>query len=283
MGMFDRGIQQRQQLRNQRELMDLQTQNQMRLNEHGQKLQLDTWNKTNYSSQMDQIKKAGLNPSMIYGMKGGGGVTTGSQGGGAAAGGSAPQANPMDIAQQAQIAAQIRLLNAETDKAKAETTNVGATEESTRVNTEIASIQKEILAGTKQLQIQQIESIAEQEVQRLKQMNVETHVAEETMQNEISKSTKELFGIAIANELMKAKTNLTSAQITEIVEKLRQGQEGLDLKRLEIETRRQLEQQNIDIKEIDVIWKNINKSASTIMELVPSNWIKKLFSKKVGF
>ena len=38
---------------------------------------LDMWNKTNYGAQMKHLQAAGLNPGLIYGMKGGGGVTTG--------------------------------------------------------------------------------------------------------------------------------------------------------------------------------------------------------------
>ena len=40
--------------------------------------QMDMWNATNYPAQVEQLNKAGLNPALEYGMKGGGGVTTGS-------------------------------------------------------------------------------------------------------------------------------------------------------------------------------------------------------------
>lgn len=44
--------------------------------------QLDMWNKTNYEAQIEHMKKAGLNPGLMYGMSGGGGTTTGNAGGG---------------------------------------------------------------------------------------------------------------------------------------------------------------------------------------------------------
>jgi hypothetical protein len=70
------------------ELMAQQFQNQTGLNIQGHELQFDMWLKTNYPSQVEQMKKAGLNPGLMYKGAGQGG-TTGSQGGGSAAGGSA--------------------------------------------------------------------------------------------------------------------------------------------------------------------------------------------------
>ena len=57
---------QKQQLRGQRKALEQQN-----------AAALDMWNKTNYEAQMAHLKNAGLNPGLIYGMKGGGGVTTG--------------------------------------------------------------------------------------------------------------------------------------------------------------------------------------------------------------
>ena len=76
-------------MKNQQKLMGLQMRNQMTLNEQGQKLQMDTWEATNYPAQMKMLEEAGLNPSLLYG-KGGSGGVTGSQGGGSAASGNAP-------------------------------------------------------------------------------------------------------------------------------------------------------------------------------------------------
>lgn len=42
---------------------------------------LEMWEKTNYSAQMEQLQKAGLNPGLIYGMGGAGGGTMGSSSG----------------------------------------------------------------------------------------------------------------------------------------------------------------------------------------------------------
>ena len=51
-----------QKQRRQKELMDYQ-----------QKHQLEMWEKTNYPAQVQQMKKAGLNPALMYGQAGTGG------------------------------------------------------------------------------------------------------------------------------------------------------------------------------------------------------------------
>lgn len=55
------------------------------LQEHARQQQMKTWNETNYAQQKDQMKKAGLNPALMYGMGGGAGGSVASAGGGAGA------------------------------------------------------------------------------------------------------------------------------------------------------------------------------------------------------
>jgi hypothetical protein len=118
---------------NQKGLNEQQMRNQQRLNLQGHELQMDMWNKTNYEAQIAQMKKAGLNPALMYGMKGGGGTTTGSQSGGSASGGSAsggqaPNKQPMDIGniiQAALAAAQIKNIEADTKLKETNANKIG--------------------------------------------------------------------------------------------------------------------------------------------------------------
>ena len=106
------------QLQNQQQLNVQQYENQRKLNEQGQQIQMDTFRATGPAAQIGMLKDAGLNPALMYGKGGMGGTTVGSQGGGSAsagsaAGGSAPGPNYMDIVAASQIAADIKLKEAQ--------------------------------------------------------------------------------------------------------------------------------------------------------------------------
>lgn len=122
-GMIGQKKRENRALKNQTKLMGIQKKNQMELNEQGYDLQKRMWDETNYQAQMNNIKGAGLNAGLIYGMKGGGGVTTGSQGGGSAQGGNAPSPQPMEIGNKMQAVAQLALLNAQRKNIEADTFN----------------------------------------------------------------------------------------------------------------------------------------------------------------
>jgi hypothetical protein len=160
-GLIQGAVQRRRDRRamdNQKELMGLQQQNQEKLNaqqmqnqqllnQQGSDLQMDMWNKTNYEAQIAQMKAAGLNPALMYGMKGGGGTTTGSQSGGSASGGSAaggnaPAPQQMDIGNLIQAA----LASAQIAKLNAETKNLQTTTESTGQDVVSKTFQNEINA-----------------------------------------------------------------------------------------------------------------------------------------
>lgn len=116
----------RRQLRQQRKLQELQIQGQKEMGEFNQQQALDLWDKTNYAAQREQLKKAGLNPGLLYGMSGGGGATANATPGNVS-GANAPNA-PMNKGMglelglaAAQTQAQIQLTKAQTEKTQAET------------------------------------------------------------------------------------------------------------------------------------------------------------------
>lgn len=128
----------KRQIEQQQKLTDMQIKGQKQMSDYSQKLQYDMWDKTNYNAQVMQMKKAGLNPGLMYGMGGGGGTTTGSASG-SVSGGSAPvggQEVGMGM-QMAMMGAQVRLTEAQAKKAEVEAAKAAgvdtkAVEESTR-------------------------------------------------------------------------------------------------------------------------------------------------------
>lgn len=126
-GIFGISDKQDQRQQNQtRALQDIQLQGAKNMTDYNYAKQLQMWKDTNYSAQIEQMDKAGVNPAMIYGKGGAGGATTGSGGGAMPSGASAgdPNAgvrNSMEIGMQI---ANMNLIKAQTAKTEAEAAKI---------------------------------------------------------------------------------------------------------------------------------------------------------------
>lgn len=234
-GMFGQRAREQRQHNRQKELMGIQYGNQQGLNQqqyehqrmldkYGSELQLQMWKDTNYPAQMAQLKAAGLNPALLYGMGGAGGATTGSQGGGSAQGGSAssgqaPMSPYMDMSQIIQGAmaqSQIQLNKAQAKKLDAEATNLGADTGlkeaqtlNTKVQTEINKLGLEIGHATKQDQIDEVT------------YRVESIIKNNNLTDEEAKKVKEqTLAIGIDNNLKESQTKLNDEERKAIATRL---------------------------------------------------------------
>lgn len=122
MGLVLGGIQDRRQLKQQQKLLDQQQKEDREQALFQQGLQYDMWKRTGPVGQMEQYKKAGLNPALMYGMGGGGGQSMGQPTGNVNAEG-APRGGgeAMGMMQIAAQQAQIELLKAQAENTKADT------------------------------------------------------------------------------------------------------------------------------------------------------------------
>ena len=100
---------QQQQVQDQKELMEL-----------GNNLAYQNWLRTNYSAQVEQMKKAGLNVGMMYGKGGGAGGTLQGSSGSASKADTIPLDISNAISQNRAIESQIKVNEAQADKLKAE-------------------------------------------------------------------------------------------------------------------------------------------------------------------
>ena len=149
--------------------------------------QYDLWQRTGAVGQMEQLKKAGLNPGLMYGMGGAGGATTGSPGGPTVQAGEAPKGEPikaMDIMNSMQLSmmqAQKENIEADTKNKLADAenkpltgeniqastksilqgiNNAKAQEKLTGLQSEMQNIQNDIAGRSQEAQITQIENLA---------------------------------------------------------------------------------------------------------------------------
>lgn len=147
LGLALGGYNDRRQINQQQKLQDQQIKGQKQMTDYNMSKQMEMWKATSYGGQMEQMNKAGVNPSLMYGMGGGGGQSTG-QANGNVSGGSAPQGGReiQDITGMAmQMKAQLELLqaqkeniNADTDNKKAETGYTGGVKtDNTKMDTTV--------------------------------------------------------------------------------------------------------------------------------------------------
>lgn len=109
-------------------------------------MDLQMWKDTNYSAQVEEMEKAGINPALLYGKGGGGGTTIGNSGGNVS-GGNAPQGGGeimgmMMMKQQMELMkAQTAATDASAEKTKVEAAKIGGVDTANvTANTEVAKM-----------------------------------------------------------------------------------------------------------------------------------------------
>lgn len=235
-----------------RQMMDIQHLHQRDLNEQGRQIQLQMWKDTNYPAQMEQMKLAGLNPSLMYGQSGGGGTTTGSQGGGSAAAGQTPSNIPMmplDLGAALQSAAQVKLMNAQAKKAEAEADSLRGKEGTIGAS----QIEKLIAETANEQQKNKLLQIDEQmkkidslwhsdklynEVNKLAMemhlLQGETWIQENSKQAIVDEIKAKATGQGIVNELNTERIRLTQAQEEQVRAAVTQKWNEIDLHDTEV-------------------------------------------------
>jgi len=181
MGLILGGIERKKQLEQQQKLQNMEIAGQKQMGIFNREQQMKLWEDTNYGAQVQQLKKAGLNPGLLYGKGGPGGITNASPG--SISGGQASPTTPasgmgMMMGQAAMQAAQIRNLDANTKLTEVEAgkkagvdTKLGETQISsllqgiesakskqalTEVETALASIKEHIAGATQNIEISKI-------------------------------------------------------------------------------------------------------------------------------
>ncbi|AXH74336.1 MAG: DNA pilot protein [Microviridae sp.] len=234
--------------KNQQGMMSQQMANQMKLNEQGQQIQLDTWDKTNYSAQIAQLNKAGLNPALLY-SKGGSGGTTGGQGGGTASSGTSASGtaqmaqgmNTINVMELKTMMAQKDLIDAQRKKVEAETptngnigeTNIGKTQaETANINADTAI--KQIQAGTMMIQQakteEQITAGINKTIAETNKAITENKISQGQAASQIESAKLAVISAQLENKLIDEKISLTETQKNAIKTEIEQKWKEIELK-----------------------------------------------------
>lgn len=245
MGLALGAINDARQRRQQQALQDMQIRGSKEMTDYNMQKQLQMWRNTNYSAQIAEMKKAGINPGLLYGMSGGGGVTTGNPNGsvqGAHAPTGGGEIMGMILGRQ-MLQAQIENIKADTANKQAEHPNIGTKGEGMKldnarkeIDNAIAAIDEHIAGKTQNQRIAMYQQETEASMHKLQLLRNEVGVNKERLDAEVGNLWAEMANKAIDLELKEANINLTnsqirkiSAEIWKIGEEIAQGWESLSI------------------------------------------------------
>lgn len=213
--------------------MGAQLGNQMRLNEQAARLARENWDYTNVGNQIKHMKKAGLNIGLMYGQGGAGGQSnTGS-------GGSAAMAQTPDIMGLMQGQANIELMKAQAEKAKAEAEKIGG------VDTEKANVEiQNIMQGTKGIELDN--ALKSGNMENVIRLSEEMVKSEEIKNNNLDNQMKTEISNKVMDTMLKEMQIKTEDQkVKESIAKIAQGWKDLEQKNRGLD----IEQQKANIQE----------------------------------
>lgn len=209
-------------------------------------LQMQMWEETGPTGQMEQLKKAGLNPGLIYGMGGAGGQTANAaQGQGVAAGQAQGrtgneefQATSMGL----ELATRMGLLNAQKENIEADTElkkadaankpiqgeNIQADTKNKELNAELQQIQNKIAGDTAENAINTARIGMLKADQELKRSTRENAQGDATYQTTIDQIKANLSQTLLQNDHIKA-------QISKITQEINESQSRVQLNQAQIE------------------------------------------------
>lgn len=273
--------QDRRQRRQARKLQAIQIEGMKDMGQWNFEKQLEMWEKTGYGAQVDQLKRAGLNPALLYGHGGPGGTTnieTQGTGGGAGApsgGGELLMGAGMGI-QSGLAAAQLELMKAQAKKTNVEADKIaGVDTEKTKAETGLLKLDKSFYEQTFDTRIQELTTAIEKVKQEARKLDQDTGITADTRKATVAKAEAEALGAVLENLLIGAKTNATiqeveeskarmnqiSGQLTKWTEEIKQGWYGLSLKQKELRL-------EAIMKEVETV--TMKKSLTDLPALTPN-------------
>ncbi len=236
MGLLMEGHNDRRQLEQQKKLQELQMAGSKDMAEFNRKQQMKLWEDTNYKAQMAQLKLAGLNPGLIYGMSGGGGATAAAAQGSSPTGANAPMGGGEGMAliqAGAERAMQLRLLQAQKENIEADTANkrgdaankplvganLSANTELAKIEAQIKNIDAEIKGRTIEDAIDIITAEAGRATFEALRTQRQNNIEQATMDATMTRIKAESIGALLRNANTQADTRLKGAQTTTEQEK----------------------------------------------------------------
>lgn len=278
------------QLRQQEKLQELQIRGNEHMMDYQQQKEMEMWEATGYGGQKAQMKAAGINPALMYGMGGGGGVTTGSFTGGVS-GAEAPKGSGREMEDSIGMGIQLALMNAQKENIEADTANkLGDAANKPKVGKNIEASTGNLTQGIETLKsieaLNKVEAIIKEQDAFVGEQTIPQRIemAQQGMQkiiqevntlrndNEVNAATKSSRIQQVQTEAAGAllKNILTNEQIEQVKAGITQGWVGLGQEQQKIEMQKVMNSANLDNKDqdqvIDVIKGLMGLGAAAILK-----------------
>lgn len=275
LGLLLQPLKNKQQAKQQERLNTINANTAKELAEYNYGLEMRKWNDTNYKAQVEQMKKAGINPALIYGMGGGGGAT-------AQTGGAHMTGTQAGTAQQSRggegmglMMAQIRNMEANTAKTIAEAEKLKTVDtEKTKAETSVIKLDAAFYRQSFDQRLEELSRRIEKTLAESKNIDQNTGITGDTRNATVSKANSEALGAVLENILVGEKTNATiqdieeskarvgqmTTQINKWSQEIAQGWKELSLKEKQIKL-------DAIMKEVETVTKT--KGITEIPQLTP--------------
>ncbi|AXH73778.1 MAG: DNA pilot protein [Microviridae sp.] len=219
---------QNQQLKQEGRLQQQAMQGQMAMTDYNTAKQLEMWKQTGAVGQMEQLKKAGLNPGLIYGMGGAGGQSAGITPGQISQGHAAPPGGEVGMGiermlQASLMKAQIDNINADTANKTGDAANkpiVGKNLEQDLLNKKMDEIVKDFAGKEAKAMYEEVNQPNRQMQARAKTDELSGISAEGQLKNEMwetggarQKAWSEIKGLDLNNEKTQAEIGAITQRV----------------------------------------------------------------------
>lgn len=256
--------------------------------------QMDIWNKTNYGPQVEQMKKAGINPGLLYGMGGQGGQTGAGTANTSGAGEPEKIMDMQSIAQMRLLEAQAKNLDADTadklrkagespagkvdiENVQAGTENLKATKTKTeaetalvKLNTGLAEIEKEYQGRTLEDRISAVDTQLVTMTNELKVLENEVDVSNETKATRIAQVKADYAITLLQGEAIAQGIRLSRAQIRKIDAEITTMFKDAETNRLNATTNMENKNTNASRLQWDITMNNVSEEMQMTVGVVQS-------------
>lgn len=218
LGMLFGKSQDKRQIKQQKKLNDLAIESNKEMLNYSQEKQLEMWKATNYKPTVEEMKAAGINPGLLYGMSGGGGATTGAGGmsvgaAGAADASSTQQANTASAGMGMQMAAQTQLLQAQKENIEADTANKKADTGSKQQDIIGKELANYVAGETQQEAVEKIIAEASKATDEAGQAGLKTDHDMQTFEAKVKATQEEALRKILENEGIKTENRQKVAEL----------------------------------------------------------------------